>query len=44
MSGSYPLIYREVGVVDPISQNCCGIGFSDPGVQRVISTLATGCS
>jgi hypothetical protein len=25
-----PLIYREVGVVDPVSQNNCGIGFSDP--------------
>jgi hypothetical protein len=39
-----PLTYREVGVVDPISQNRCGIGFSDPGVRRVMATVATGCS
>jgi hypothetical protein len=28
-----PFIYREVGVVDPISLNRCKIGFSDPGVR-----------
>jgi hypothetical protein len=39
-----PFIYREVGVVDLISQNRCGIGFLDPGVRRVMATVAKGSS